>query len=103
MMEADDNHTKGLLPRIKESFDLYDSNGNGFVPTSCIGHIMRSSGFNYSYVSIYPFIINNAGLFPTDTEICELINFLDGNNQGEVQLGELSMAMIQQVINQEFL
>ena len=44
-------------------------------------------------------IIYNAGLFPTDTEICELINFLDGNNQGEVQLEELSMAMMHQVIH----
>ena len=40
---------------------------------------------------------NHAGLFPTDSEIGELINFLDGNNQGEVQLEELSMAMMQQV------
>ena len=52
-----------------------------------------------SFNSIYPFIIYIAGLFPTDTEICELINFLDGNDQGEVQFGELSMAMMQQVIN----
>ena len=44
-------------------------------------------------------MIYNAGLFPTDTEIFELINFLDGNNQGEVQLEELSMAMMHQVIH----
>ena len=43
MSEADD--TKLIFPKIKEAFDLYDNEGRGFVPTSCIGNIMRSSGF----------------------------------------------------------
>ena len=45
MMEADDN-AKAILPKIRESFDLYDNEAKGFVPTSCIGNIMRSSGFS---------------------------------------------------------
>ena len=43
MSEADD--TKLIFPKIREAFDLYDNEGRGFVPTSCIGNIMRSSGF----------------------------------------------------------
>ena len=51
------------------------------------------------FITLQIIIIDNAGLFPTDTEVCELIDFLDGNNQGKVQLEELSMAMMHQVIN----
>ena len=45
VMEAEDK-AKSILPRIKKSFDLYDNEARGFVPTSSIGNIMRSSGFD---------------------------------------------------------
>ena len=38
-----------------------------------------------------------AGLFPTDSEIEELVTFLDGNKSGKIEFKEVAMTLMDQV------
>ena len=43
-----------------------------------------------------------AGLFPTDSEIEELVTFLDGNKSGKIEFKEVAMTLMDQVIMSRF-
>ena len=43
-----------------------------------------------------------AGLFPTDSDIEELVTFLDGNKSGKIEFKEVAMTLMDQVIMSRF-
>lgn len=59
--------TSVSLPEIKEAFQVFDKDGNGFISTKELGMVMRSLGQN-----------------PTEAELMDMINAVD--NDGELKI-----------------
>ncbi|KAF1796263.1 putative calmodulin [Mucor lusitanicus] len=60
-----------MLEETREAFMLFDKDSNGTIDTSELGAVMRSLNMN-----------------PTDTELKDMINEVDGNGNGSIEFEE---------------
>ncbi|GAN10979.1 calmodulin-like isoform 1 [Mucor ambiguus] len=60
-----------MLEETREAFMLFDKDNNGTIDTSELGAVMRSLNMN-----------------PTDTELKDMINEVDGNGNGSIEFEE---------------
>lgn len=60
-----------MLEETREAFMLFDKDNNGTIDTSELGTVMRSLNMN-----------------PTDTELKDMINEVDGNGNGSIEFEE---------------
>lgn len=63
--------TKEQITEFKETFLLFDHDGDGTITTKELGHVMRSLGQN-----------------PTDAEIHDMISLVDSDGNGSVDFNE---------------
>merc|ERR1712106_153291 len=71
------NEDKEMVTKV---FNKFDSDGTGAVSISELGNIMRS-----------------IGMFPTDDEVDDLLEYMDNDGSGVLELDELEKHMAQQV------
>ncbi|XP_069116165.1 uncharacterized protein [Argopecten irradians] len=63
--------TKEQITEFKETFLLFDHDGDGTITTKELGHVMRSLGQN-----------------PTDAEIHDMISLVDSDGNGSIDFNE---------------
>lgn len=69
-----------MLEETREAFMLFDKDSNGTIDTSELGAVMRSLNMN-----------------PTDTELKDMINEVDGNGNGSIEFEEF-VAMLSRCV-----
>lgn len=69
-----------MLEETREAFLLFDKDNNGTIDTSELGAVMRSLNMN-----------------PTDTELKDMINEVDGNGNGSIEYEEF-VAMLSRFV-----
>ncbi|KAI3795065.1 hypothetical protein L1987_37709 [Smallanthus sonchifolius] len=66
-----DQLTNDQISEFKEAFNLFDKDGDGCITTNELGTVMRSLGQN-----------------PTEVELQDMINEVDANRNGTIDLSE---------------
>ncbi|KAF9876088.1 calmodulin [Colletotrichum karsti] len=72
--------TEEQRAQYKEVFDLFDKDGTGDITAQELGEVMRSLGLN-----------------PSDTELTDMVNEVDADNNGTIDFNEFLNLMAQKV------
>jgi len=71
-----DKMSKEQVAQFKAAFEMFDKDGDGTITTKELGTVMRNLGAN-----------------PTETELQDMINEVDGDGSGEIDFDEFLQLM----------
>jgi len=72
--------TEDQIAEFKEAFALFDKDGDGTITTKELGTVMRSLGLN-----------------PTEAELQDMINEVDGDGNGTIDFAEFLVLMAKRI------